>query len=77
MVQAQGVLSIHGYHQGCPWLVDMEMWKAIDVVNAHVRRKADLMGSIWIGLELLAAGKLDFGSLVTHRFSIDEIDKAY
>lgn len=79
MVRAHGVLSILGYHQGCPRSVDMEMWnwKAIDVVNAHVRRKADLMESMGIGLELLATGKLDFGSLVTHRFSLDEVDKAY
>ncbi len=79
MVRAHGVLSILGFHQGEPRTIDMEMWnwKAIDVVNAHVRRKADLMESMRIGLDLLAAGKLDFESLVTHRFSVDEVDKAY
>lgn len=79
MVRAHGVLSILGYHQGGPRTVDMEMWnwKAIDVVNAHVRRKADLMESMRIGLDLLAAGKIDFASLTTHRFSVDEVDQAF
>ena len=79
MVRAHGVLSILGFHQGGARTVDMEMWnwKAIDVVNAHVRRKADLMESMRIGLELLAAGKLDFASLVTHRFSVDAVDEAF
>ena len=56
MVRAHGVLSIVGYHQGGPRQVDVGMWnwKAIDVVNAHVRRLADLMESMRIGLELTA-----------------------
>ena len=54
MVRAHGVLSILGYHQGGPRQVEVGMWnwKAIDVVNAHVRRRADLMESMRIGLEL-------------------------
>ena len=52
------MLSILGYHQGGPRQVDVGMWnwKAIDVVNAHVRRRADLMESMRIGLELTAKG---------------------
>jgi hypothetical protein len=38
-------------------------WKAIDVVNAHVRRRADLMESMRVGLELSARGLLDIGAL--------------
>src|SRR5919199_779237 len=69
LVRAHGVLSILGYHQGGPRQVDVGMWnwKAIDVVNAHVRRRGDLMESMRIGLELTGAGLLDLGSLVTHR----------
>lgn len=79
LVRAHGVLSILGYHQGGPRQVDMAMWnwKAIDVVNAHVRRQHDLLESMRIGLELEAAGLLDLGSLVTHRYSLDEVDRAY
>jgi threonine dehydrogenase-like Zn-dependent dehydrogenase len=79
LVRAHGVLSILGYHQGGPRQVDVGMWnwKAIDVVNAHVRRRADLMESMRIGLELSARGLLDIGALVTHRFGLDEVDLAY
>ncbi len=79
LVRAHGVLSIVGYHQGGPRQVDVGMWnwKAIDVVNAHVRRRTDLMESMRIGLELTASGLLDLGSLVTHRYPLDGVDQAY
>jgi threonine dehydrogenase-like Zn-dependent dehydrogenase len=79
MVRAHGVLSILGYHQGGPRQVDVGMWnwKAIDVVNAHVRRRADLMESMRIGLELTAKGLIDLGALVTHRYPLDQVDRAY
>ena len=79
MVRVHGVLSILGYHQGGPRQVEVGMWnwKAIDVVNAHVRRRADLMESMRIGLELTAKGLIDLGALVTHRYSLDEVDRAY
>lgn len=79
LVATQGVLSILGYHQGGPRQVDVEMWnwKAIDVVNAHVRRRGDLLESMRIGLELAAKGLIDLGALVTHSYSLDEVDCAY
>ena len=79
MVRAHGVLSILGYHQGGPRQVDVGMWnwKAIDVVNAHVRRRTDLLESMRIGLELTAAGLIDLGALVTHRYELDRVDRAY
>jgi threonine dehydrogenase-like Zn-dependent dehydrogenase len=79
MVRPHGVLSILGYHQGGPRQVEVGMWnwKAIDVVNAHVRRRHDLMESMRIGLELSARGLLDIGALVTHRYGLDEVDTAY
>lgn len=79
LVRAHGVLSILGYHQGGPRQVDVGMWnwKAIDVVNAHVRRYADLLESMRIGLALEAAGLIDLGALVSHRYGLDEVDRAY
>lgn len=79
LVRAHGVLSILGYHQGGDRQVDVQMWnwKAIDVVNAHVRRREDLLESMRIGLALEEKGLIDIGGLVTHRFGLDEIDQAY
>lgn len=79
MVRAHGILSILGYHQGGPRHVDVGMWnwKAIDVINAHVRRHDILMESMRIGLELEAAGLIDLGALVTHRYPLADVDQAY
>jgi threonine dehydrogenase-like Zn-dependent dehydrogenase len=79
LVRAHGLLSILGYHQGGKRKVDVAMWnwKAIDVVNAHVRRQTDLMESMRIGLDLTAKGLIDLGSLVTHRFGLEQVDQAF
>ncbi len=79
MVRAHGTLSILGYHQGNPREVDVEMWnwKAIDVINAHVRRRADLLESMRIGLALLAKGLIDLSCLVTHRYGLSGVDQAF
>jgi threonine dehydrogenase-like Zn-dependent dehydrogenase len=79
LVKAHGVLSILGFHQGGARQVDVELWnwKAIDVVNAHVRRHADLMESMRMGLDLIAAGKFSFAPLVTHRFKLETLDQAF
>lgn len=79
LVRAHGVLSIVGYHQGGLRSVDVAMWnwKAIDVVNAHVRRRADLAKATKAGLDLIASGRFSFAPLVTHHFRLDELDAAF
>ncbi len=74
-----GVLSIVGFHQGGPRSVDMELWnwKALQVINAHERRLDYLMDCMRRGLSLLAAGKIEMASLVTHRFALDQVDGAF
>jgi threonine dehydrogenase-like Zn-dependent dehydrogenase len=79
MVHEHGCLSLVGWHQGGPRLVDMELWnwKALDVLNAHERRQEYLMDCMRRGLALMAAGKLDMGSLISHRFPIEGVDEAF
>ncbi|MGA2379676.1 MAG: alcohol dehydrogenase catalytic domain-containing protein [Spirochaetia bacterium] len=79
MPHEHGVLSIVGFHQGGPRQVDMELWnwKALQVINAHERRQDYLMDCMRRGLDLIAAGKLDMASLVTHRFGLDQVDDAF
>jgi len=78
LVREHGTLSIVGYHQDRR-SVDMATWnyKAMDVVNAHVRDRARLRESTRRGLDLVAAGRIQPGALITHRFGLDEIDLAY
>ena len=79
MVKEHGILSIVGYHQGKPVPIDMELWnwKALNVLNAHERRHDYQMDCMARGLRLVEAGKLNTASLVTHRFSLEDVDDAY
>jgi threonine dehydrogenase-like Zn-dependent dehydrogenase len=79
LVRQHGVLSILGYHQGPRRSVDLETWnwKAIDVVNAHVRRRNLLNDAIGRGLELTRLGRIHPGDLITHRFGLDEVGEAF
>jgi threonine dehydrogenase-like Zn-dependent dehydrogenase len=78
LVREHGILSILGYHQS-DRTVDMQQWnwKAIDVVNAHVRRRDLLNDAIRRGLELTRLGRIHPGSLVTHRFGLDAVGDAF
>ena len=78
LVRPHGRLGIVGYHQG-PRTVDVQAWnwKAIDVVNGHVRDQQRLTDSIRRGLAMVAAGRIDYGALITHRYRLEQIDQAY
>jgi len=79
LVREHGVLSILGFHQGGRRSVDLETWnwKSIDVVNAHVRRRDLLNEAIRRGLELVRLGRIRPGRLVTHRFGLEDLDRAF
>jgi threonine dehydrogenase-like Zn-dependent dehydrogenase len=79
LVREHGTLSILGYHQGAPRSVGMQTWnwKAIDVINAHVRRRDYLNEAIRRGLELVRLGKIHPGQLVTHRFGLERVGDAF
>lgn len=79
MVKEHGFLSIVGYHQGKPVPIDMELWnwKALTVLNAHERRHDYQMDCMARGLRLVEANRLDTASLVTHTFSLENVDDAY
>jgi len=78
LVRPHGAISILGYHQGIRQ-VDLQTWnwKALDVVNAHVRDRDLLRDSTRVGLEMIAAGRIDLGPLLTHRYSLDRLDDAF
>ncbi|MFN3979188.1 MAG: alcohol dehydrogenase catalytic domain-containing protein [Caldilinea sp.] len=79
MAREHGLLSLVGWQQGGLRLVDMELWnwKALDVLNAHERRLDYLMDCMRRGLALVAHGNLDLGALVSHHFSLNEVDDAF
>ncbi len=77
LVRAHGTLSILGSHESRVVQVGMWNWKAIDVVNAHIRDHARLISSMRVGVGLLAAGRLSLGPLITHRYRLEEISTAF
>jgi threonine dehydrogenase-like Zn-dependent dehydrogenase len=79
LVREHGLLSILGFHQGHDRTVDLETWnwKAIDVVNAHVRRVDLLNDAVRRGLELVRAGRLRPSGLVTHRFELEDLGRGF
>ena len=78
LVRSHGTLSILGFHQGTRE-VDMQAWnwKAIDVVNAHVRDRDLLRESTRSAMAMIAAGRIDLQPLVTHTYPLDRIDEAF
>jgi threonine dehydrogenase-like Zn-dependent dehydrogenase len=81
MTAVHGTLSVVGYHQGNGGLrnVNMELWnwKAISVINAHERRTEVHMKQMEAGLKLIAGGLFNMKDMITHVFTLDEVDKAY
>ncbi len=77
LVRAHGMLSILGTHESRVVQVGMWNWKAIDVVNAHVRDHARLMSSMHVGVDLLAIGRVSLQPLITHRYPLEEISTAF
>ena len=69
LVTLHGRIVLVGYHQSNNGLrtVNMERWnyKAIDVVNGHVRREDEKAAAMQEAVDLLAAGHLETEPLVT------------
>jgi threonine dehydrogenase-like Zn-dependent dehydrogenase len=75
----RGRLVIAGFHQDGPRQVNMFLWnwRGLDVVNAHERDPRAYVAGMRAAIEALAAGTLDPTRLITHRYSLDELDLAF
>jgi threonine dehydrogenase-like Zn-dependent dehydrogenase len=78
ITRERGRLIIAGYHQDGPRQVNMWLWnwRGLDVINAHERDPKIYMQGIREAIEALASGRLDPRPLYTHRFPLDQLDKA-
>jgi L-iditol 2-dehydrogenase len=79
VTRMSGTVAIVGYHQGAPRAIDLAGWNwmAFRVANAHFREPATILRGMRIGMRLLTSGRIRLDDLVTHRFSLDEIDAAF
>jgi L-iditol 2-dehydrogenase len=79
VTRMSGTVAIVGYHQGTPRTIDLATWNwmAFRVVNAHFRDVATILRGMERGMRLLTSGRVSIGDLVTDRFALDQIDKAF
>ena len=73
-----GRLVIAGYHQDGPRTVNIGgwNWRGLDIVNAHERDPVVNLLGLRQAVEAAAAGRLDPGPLVTHRFPLERLGEA-
>ena len=73
-----GTLGVVGYHHSGDAMMDMSLWyKAVTIVNGFCPDPVRLMRAMREALDLVAAHRFSYAPLVTHRFGLDEVDRAY
>jgi threonine dehydrogenase-like Zn-dependent dehydrogenase len=78
LTKTRGRLVIAGFHQDGSRQVDMQLWnwRGLDVVNAHERDPRLYVEGIREAAAAIGEGRLDPSRLYTHRFGLDEVDRA-
>jgi threonine dehydrogenase-like Zn-dependent dehydrogenase len=78
LTKTRGLLVVAGYHQDGPRQVNMQLWnwRGIDVVNAHERDEAVYVAGMQRALSAVLSGAINPEPLYTHRFRLEELDRA-
>ncbi len=79
VTRMSGKVVIVGYHQGGMREIPLSQWnyQAFGIVNAHFRDVPTIMRGMRIGMRLLTSGRLTLDGLVTHRFGLEDINRAF
>lgn len=79
LVGEHGKLVIAGFHQDGLRQVNMQTWnwRGIDVINAHERSTERCVQGIRDGVQATLSGRIRPTELLTHRFSLDQLDEAF
>ena len=79
VTRMSGKVVIVGFHQGEPRQIPLGYWNwmAFQILNAHFREEATILGGMRIGMRLLTSGRLSLEDLVSHRFGLSDINKAF
>lgn len=79
VTRMSGTVATVGYHQGGNRELPLAYWNwmAFKIANAHFREVATIMRGMRIGMRLLTAGRVTLDDVVTHRFPLDQIDRAF
>lgn len=79
ITRMEGKLVIFGYHPGPRKIKHLGYWNwmAFDIINAHFRDLKVILNGAKVGMELLNQGKINMAPLITHRYKLEEIEKAF
>jgi L-iditol 2-dehydrogenase len=79
VTRMSGKIAIVGYHQGGMRELPLGQWNymAFELVNAHFRDVATILRGMRIGMRLLTSGRVALDDLVTHRFPLDDVNRAF
>ena len=79
ITRMSGTITIVGYHQGPPRSIPLGGWnyKAFRIANAHFRDVGTILRGMRAGMRLLTSGRLALDDLVTHRFGLEEVGRAF
>ena len=79
VVRMEGKLEVFGYHPGEPRRVPWGNWNwmAFHIINGHVRSSSIYVEGMRQGLSLLESGRLNMKPLITHRFSLGDINTGF
>ncbi|CAI8925474.1 MDR/zinc-dependent alcohol dehydrogenase-like family protein [Methylocaldum szegediense] len=79
LTRVRGRLVIAGYHQDGSRTVNMQLWnwRGLDVINAHERDPKRYAEGLYAAIEAASTGRFDPSPLLTHRFSLTELPRAF
>ncbi len=79
LTRVRGRLVIAGYHQDGTRTVNMQLWnwRGLDVINAHEHNPERYAEGLRTAIEAAATGRFDPSPLLTHRFSLAELPRAF
>ncbi|MCX2838796.1 zinc-binding dehydrogenase [Salinimicrobium sp. MT39] len=75
----RGKLIVAGFHQDGMRSINVQMlnWRGIDMISAHERDPQQYIKGIKNAIKAVEDGKMDPFPLFTHKFSLEEMEKAY
>jgi len=78
LVRRFGTLCVVGYHHAGTAKMDMDLWyKGATIVNGFCPDRSRLMTAMHDALQLIATGRVSYEPLITNRFSLSDVDRAY
>ncbi|HSZ40664.1 MAG TPA: alcohol dehydrogenase catalytic domain-containing protein [Trebonia sp.] len=78
LVRPFGTLCVVGYHHAGDAMMDMDLWyKGATIVNGFCPEQPRLMRAMSDALDLIARHRFSYAPLVTHRFGLADVDRAF